>query len=66
MKRVIGRGRESGGLYILETEVPTPVVCSGVVTPFELHRRLGLPSLFLLKKLFSEFSSPLSLNCESC
>ena len=22
MKRIIGKGRESGGLYILETEVP--------------------------------------------
>ena len=65
-KRVIGLGRESGGLYILETEVPTPVACSGVVTPFELHCRLGHPSLSLLKKLYPQFSSLSSLNCESC
>ena len=52
MKRVIARGCESRGLYILEPEVPMPVACSGVVTPFELHCRLGHPSLFLLKKLY--------------
>ena len=66
MKWVIGRGRESGGLYILETEVPTSVACSGIVTSFELHCRLGHPSLSLLKKLYPQFSSPSSLNCESC
>ena len=47
MKRIIGRGREFAGLYILETEVPKSVACSGVVTPFELYCRLGLPSLSL-------------------
>ena len=31
-KRIIGRGRESGGLYVLDTEVPKSVACSGVVT----------------------------------
>ena len=65
-KRVIGRGREFGGLYILETEVPMPVACFGVVTPFELHCCLGYPSLSLLKKLYPQFSSLSSLNCESC
>ena len=65
-KQIIGRGRESGGLYILETEVPKSVVCFGVVTPFELHCRLGHPSLSLLKKLYPQFSSLSSLNCESC
>ena len=33
-KRIIGRGRESGGLYILDTKVPKPVACFGVLTPF--------------------------------
>ena len=51
-KRIIGRGCESGGLYILETEVLKSVACSRVVTPFELHCRLGHPSLLLLKKLY--------------
>ena len=46
-KWVIGRGRESGGLYILETEVPKYVACSGVVTSLKLHCRLGHPSLFV-------------------
>ena len=46
-KRIIGRGHESRGLYILDTMVPKSVACSGVVTPFELHCRLGHPSLSL-------------------
>ena len=44
----------------------TPIVCSGVVTPFELHCRLGHRSLSLLKNLYPQFSSLSSLNCESC
>ena len=46
-KRIIDRRRESKGLYVLETEVSKYVACSGVVTPFELHCRLGHPSLSL-------------------
>ena len=65
MKRIIGLGRESGGLYILEIEVPKFVACSGVVTPFELHCRSG-SSFSPLKKLYPHFSSLSSLNCESC
>ena len=65
-KRIIGRGRESKGLYILEPEVPTPIACSGVVTSFELHCHLSHPSFSLLKKLYPRFSSISSLNCESC
>ena len=55
-KQIIGKGHESGGLYILDTKVPkfTPksVACSGVLTPFELHCHLGHPYLSLLKKLY--------------
>ena len=65
-KRIIGQRHESRGLYILETEVLKSVVCSGVVTPFELHCHLGHPSLPLLKKLYPQFSSLSSLNYESC
>ena len=65
-KRIIGIGREFGGLYILETEVSKFVACPGVLTPFELHCRLGHPYLFLLKKLYPQFSNLSSLNCESC
>ena len=65
-KRIIGQGRESGGLYILETEVSKSAAFSGVVTLFELHCRLGHPSLSLLKKLYLQFSSISSLNRESC
>ena len=52
MKQIIGRKRQSGGLYVLETEVPKSIACSGVVTPFKLHCCLGHPSLSLLKKLY--------------
>ena len=65
-KRIIGRGRESGGLYILDIEVPKSIACSGVLIPFELHCCLGHPSLSLLKKLYPQFSSLSSLNCELC
>ena len=63
---VIGRGREFGRLYILETEVSKFVACYGVVTSFELHCHFGHPSLSLLKKLCPQFSSQSSLNYESC
>ena len=66
MKRIISRGREFGGLYILETEMSKFVACSGVLTPFELHCRMGYPSLSLLKKPYPQFSSLSSLNYESC
>ena len=36
-KQIIGRGRESGGLYILHPAVPRPITCYGVTTPFETH-----------------------------
>ena len=65
-KQIIGRGRESKGLYILDHAVPRPVACSRVTTPFETNCPLGHPSLPLLKKLCPHFSSLLSLDCESC
>ena len=65
-KQIIGRGRESRGLYILDPTIPRPIACSGVTTPFETHCRLGHLSLPLLKKLCPRFSSLLSLDCESC
>ena len=65
-KQIIGRGRESRGLYILDPIVSRPIVCSGVTTPFETHCQLGHLSLPLLKKLCPRFSSLLSLDCESC
>ena len=42
------------------------ISCSGVVTQFKLHCCLGHPSLSLLKKLYPQFLSLSSLNCESC
>ena len=46
--------------------MPKSVAYYGVVTLFELHCHLGHPSLILLKKLYPQFSSLSSLNCESC
>ena len=49
-KQIIGRGHESGVLYIFDLVVPRPVACSRFTTPFETHCRLGHSSLPLLKK----------------
>ena len=65
-KQIIGKGRESGGLYILDHVVVRPDTCSGVTTPFETHCRLSHPSLPLLKKLCPQFSCLSSLDCEFC
>ena len=65
-KQIIGRGRESRGLYILDPTAPRPIACSRVTTPFKTHCRLGHLSLPLLKKSCPQFSSLLSLDCESC
>ena len=57
MKQIIGRGLEFGGLYILDPAVPKLIARSGVTTPFEIHCRLGHPSLLLLKKSCPQFLS---------
>ena len=49
-KRIIGRRQESGGLYILDPELPKPIACFGIASPHEVHCRLGHLSLSLLKK----------------
>ncbi|XP_027165958.1 uncharacterized protein LOC113765914 [Coffea eugenioides] len=67
--KIIGKGRESGGLYTLETrssKVQKPVACSSTLTPLEIHCRLGHPSLPTLKKLCPSFQNLSHLNCESC
>ena len=51
-KQIIGKRREFGGLYILEIEVLKFVACPAVVTSFELHCRLGPPSLSLVKSKY--------------
>ena len=65
-KWVIGTGQESGALHILDPELPKPIACSRIASRHEVHCRLGHPSLSLLKKLFPQFPSLSSLNCESC
>ncbi|XP_060960160.1 uncharacterized protein LOC133031000 [Cannabis sativa] len=48
-KKIIGKGHESGGLYVLDPLPPTSIACSSVASAFEAHCRLGHPSLPLLK-----------------
>ncbi|KAM7509738.1 hypothetical protein LguiB_008613 [Lonicera macranthoides] len=65
-KKIIGKGHESGGLYILDTSIPKSVACSGVTSAFKAHCRLRHPSLPLLKELCPQFNKVSSLDCESC
>ncbi|KAK3027217.1 hypothetical protein RJ639_040806 [Escallonia herrerae] len=65
-KETIGKGHVSDGLYILDAWVPRSVACSGVVSQFEAHCRLGHPSLPVLKKLCPQFHDISSVDCESC
>ncbi|KAK2973938.1 hypothetical protein RJ640_001406 [Escallonia rubra] len=65
-KQTIDKGHVSDGLYILDAWVPRSVACSGVVSPFEAHCRLGHPSLPVLKKLCPQFHDISSVDCESC
>ncbi|XP_075074543.1 uncharacterized protein LOC142162130 [Nicotiana tabacum] len=65
-KQIIAKGSESGGLYVLESQVPKSISCSTVLSPFDVHCRLGHPSLSSLKKLYPQFQSISSLDCESC
>ncbi|KAJ9542902.1 LOW QUALITY PROTEIN: hypothetical protein OSB04_029408 [Centaurea solstitialis] len=66
-KRIIGKGRESDGLYIFEQRRPYSLASfSFNSSPFKVQCRLGHPSLRSLKKLCPEFSHLMSLQCESC
>lgn len=65
-KRVIGRGRKFDGLYVFEPEISKSLVGLSSSSPFEVHCRLGHPSLQSLKKLCPEFSHLSSLKCDSC
>ncbi|KAA0048181.1 gag-pol polyprotein [Cucumis melo var. makuwa] len=64
-KKIIGIGYKSRGLYLFDHQVSQAVACPVVPSPFEVHCRLGHPSLFVLKKLYPEFMSLSSLNCDS-
>ncbi|CAM8877197.1 unnamed protein product [Rhodiola kirilowii] len=65
-KKIIGKGRESAGLYILDSQLPKYVACTSSATPIDAHCRLGHPFLSVLRNLCPAFSSLSSLNCESC
>ncbi|KAL4010544.1 hypothetical protein IC575_030045 [Cucumis melo] len=66
MKKIIGKGHELEGLYLFNHQVLQAVACPVVPSPFKVHCRLGPPSFFVLKKLYPEFRSLSSLNCDSC
>ncbi|XP_022857873.1 uncharacterized protein LOC111378835 [Olea europaea var. sylvestris] len=65
-EKIIDKGHESSGFYVLDTQVPKSIACSGFSTPFEAHCWLGHPSLSLFKKLCSQFQNVSSLDCEYC
>ena len=57
-KQIIGRGRESRGLYILDPVIPRPIACSGVFTFVDDYSRTTW--LYLMKnrsELFSHFQA---------
>ncbi|KAH6820778.1 hypothetical protein C2S53_018963 [Perilla frutescens var. hirtella] len=63
MKKIIGKRCVSGDLYVLDSQIPKSVAYARSITPFDVHCRMGHPSLFILKKSFPQFSSLLSLDC---
>ncbi|XP_019188788.1 PREDICTED: uncharacterized protein LOC109183026 [Ipomoea nil] len=69
-KAIIGRGKEAGGLYVLEQFSPSPegapVSLLSSTSPFQLHCRYGHPPLSILKKLYLNLESLSVLQCESC
>ncbi|KAJ9539489.1 LOW QUALITY PROTEIN: hypothetical protein OSB04_032222 [Centaurea solstitialis] len=65
-KQIIGRGRELGELYIFEPEELKSQAALASLSLFELHCRLGHPSLQSLKRLYPQLSHLSSLNCDSC
>lgn len=62
-RQTIGKGYESGGLYILDT---LPVACSSVDSAIIVHQQLGHPSLTLFKHLCPQYNYISTLNCEPC
>lgn len=52
----IGGGYEKNGLYYLSTDA-FPVASATQLSPVQIHRRLGHPSLFVLKRQFPESES---------
>ena len=65
-KQIIGKGHVSDGLYILDTWVTRSATCSSIASLVEAHCHLGHLPLPVLKKLYPQFHSLPSLNCESC
>ncbi|KAH0674521.1 hypothetical protein KY284_025608 [Solanum tuberosum] len=59
-------GHVSDDLYILDEWESRSIACSSVMSPFEVHCRLGHPSVPLLKNLCPQFQNISSLECESC
>lgn len=65
-KQIISKANISYGFYILNTWVSWSIVCSNVISPFEVHYQLRHLSLPTLKKICSQFHDIPSLDCESC
>ena len=65
MRKTIGIGRESQGLYHL-TSPSSPAACISTDAPLLIHSRLGHPSLSKFQKMVLRFSTLSSFACESC
>ncbi|CAM8921688.1 unnamed protein product [Rhodiola kirilowii] len=65
-KKIIGKGRQSAGLYILDSQLPKSVACTSSAAPIDAHCQLGHPSLSVLRTLCPQFSNLSSLDCDSC
>ncbi|XP_070006743.1 uncharacterized protein [Nicotiana sylvestris] len=63
--QTIGTGRESEGLYYLNSLSPS-TTCRVTDPPDLIHCRLGHPSLSKLQKMVPSLSSLSTLDCESC
>ena len=65
MRKTIGIGRESQGLYHLTSPL-SPAAYISTDARLLIHSRLGHPSLSKFQKIVPRFSTLSSLVCESC
>lgn len=64
--RRIGGGRESGGLYLLDQNLALAATAKHSTDAYQLHCRLGHPSINVLQQLPFLSPSSLKFNCTTC
>ena len=65
MRRTIGIGRESQGLFHLSSP-SSSTACTSMDTPLLIHSRLSHPNISKFRKMVPCFSSLSLIECESC